>query len=196
MSPPAAAAGGGAPQYRRPAVSGSASLIRRRATGGGPFDFELPPLTSPIRYRDESGAALVEFALVVPLLLVLILGIADFGRALNYWIDSTHIANVAARYAAVNKNPAASGTLQRHMELQATAPELRDGSAQATPVDVCVTFPGGTNVGDPVRVEVKSTWSWLGYLVEEAGLDLDTELVGRATMRLEAKPTNYSAGCV
>jgi Flp pilus assembly protein TadG len=152
-------------------------------------------LTSPIRYRDESGTALVEFALVLPLLLVLILAIADFGRALNNWIDATHIANVTARYAAVNKNPAASGTLQRHMELQANTEELRDGSAQATPVDVCVSLPPDANVGDPVTVEVRSTWSWLGYLVEEAGLELETDLVGKATMRLEAEPTNYSAGC-
>src|SRR4051812_18664552 len=130
-------------------------------------------MTSPMRVRNESGTALVEFAFVLPLLLVLVLGIADFGRAFNYWIDSTHLANVTARYAAVNKNPGAadSRTLQRHMELQASTKELRDGSSQQTPVHVCVSFPLGTsNVGDPVKVEVKSTWSWLQYLVGRAGL--------------------------
>jgi Flp pilus assembly protein TadG len=154
-------------------------------------------LTSPFRYRDESGAALVEFALVLPLVLVLILGIADFGRAFNYWTDSTHLANVAARYAAVNKNPGTGAgiSLQRHMELQATTKELREGSSQQTPVDVCVSFPGGTAVGDAVQVEVKSTWSWLGYIVDRVGLAPETEIVGKATMRLEAQPTNYSAGC-
>ncbi len=156
-------------------------------------------MTSPIRIRDESGTALVEFAFVLPLLLVLVLGIADFGRAFNYWIDSTHLANVAARYAAVNKNPgaAASLTLQQYMELQASTKELRDGSDQQTPVDVCVSFPAGTrNVGDPVKVEVKSTWSWLG-LPRRAGSGLTSKTIkGSATMRLEAKPTNYSAGCV
>jgi Flp pilus assembly protein TadG len=148
--------------------------------------------------RDESGTALVEFAFVLPLLLVLVLGIADFGRAFNYWIDSTHLANVTARYAAVNKNPgtASSLTLQRYMELQASTKELRDGSAQATPVNVCVSFPAGTsNVGDPVKVEVTSTWSWLHYLVGRTGLTSKT-IKGSATMRLEAKPTNYEAGCV
>jgi Flp pilus assembly protein TadG len=154
-------------------------------------------MTSPIRIRDESGTALVEFAFVVPLLLVLILGIFDFGRAFNHWIDSTHLANVAARYAAVNSNPGAatSRSLQRYMESQASTKELRDGSTQQTPVDVCVTFPAGTsNVGDPVRVEVKSTWSFLGYLVGQTHLTSMT-LRGSATMRLEAKPTTYSAGC-
>ena len=100
-------------------------------------------MTSPMRFKDESGTALVEFAFVLPLLLVLVLGIADFGRAFNYWIDTTHLANVAARYAAVNQNPGAatSRTLQRYMELQASTKELRDGSTQATPVDICVSFP-------------------------------------------------------
>ena len=154
-------------------------------------------MTSPSPIRDETGTALVEFAFILPLLLVLVLGIADFGRAFNYWIDSTHLANVAARYAAVNKNPGAAGslTLQRYMELQASTNELRNGSTQTTPVDVCVSFPLGTsNVGDPVKVEVKSTWSWLHYLVGRTHLTSRT-IKGSATMRLEAKPTNYSAGC-
>src|SRR3954453_15240724 len=155
-------------------------------------------MTSPMPIRDESGTALVEFAFVLPLLLVLVLGIVDFGRAFNYWIDSTHLANVTARYSAVKKNPgaAASLTLQRYMELQASTKELRDGSTQQTPVDVCISFPLGTsNVGDPVKVEVKSTWSWLHYLVGRTDLTSKT-LKGSATMRLEATPTKYSAGCV
>lgn len=141
---------------------------------------------------------MVEFALILPLLLVLLLGMFDFGRAFNYWIDSTHLANVAARYATVNKNPgeAASRTLQRHMELQASTEELRNGSAQQTPVDVCVTFPDGTaNVGDPVKVTVSSTWSWLGLIVDRVGLAPTSQIGGSATMRLEATPSNYSAGC-
>jgi Flp pilus assembly protein TadG len=53
----------------------------------------------------ESGAVLVEFVLVLPLLLVLLFGMLDFGKAFNYWIDETHLANEGARFAAVNKNP-------------------------------------------------------------------------------------------
>src|SRR3954453_21714778 len=104
-------------------------------------------MTSPMSIRDESGTALIEFAFVLPLLIVLVLGIADFGRAFNYWIDSTHLANVAARDAAGNQNTRAGTprSLQRYMELQASTDELRDGSTQATPVDVCVTVPAGTS---------------------------------------------------
>jgi Flp pilus assembly protein TadG len=47
--------------------------------------------------RNEAGAALVEFVLVLPLLLVLLLGMLDLGKAFNYWIDETHLAHEGAR---------------------------------------------------------------------------------------------------
>ena len=59
----------------------------------------------PRAVRNEDGAALVEFVLVLPLLLLLLIGMLDLGKAFNYWIDETHLANEGARYAAVNKNP-------------------------------------------------------------------------------------------
>ena len=93
-------------------------------------------MTSPIRFRDESGTALVEFAFVLPLLLVLVLGIADFGRAFNYWIDSTHLANVAARYAAVNKNPGAADLA--HAPAAHGAPSVHERDARRQhPADAC-----------------------------------------------------------
>ena len=79
-------------------------------------------------FRDEErGVALVEFALVVPLLLVLLFGMLDFGHTFNYWIDATHLANEGARWAVVNKNPASSGTLQEYIQQQADTHELRNG---------------------------------------------------------------------
>ena len=50
--------------------------------------------------------------LVLPLLLVILFAMLDFGRVFNYWIDSTHLANEGARWAVVNNNPNTSGTLQ------------------------------------------------------------------------------------
>ena len=37
--------------------------------------------------KDTRGTALAELALVLPLLLVLIMGMLDFGKAFNEWID-------------------------------------------------------------------------------------------------------------
>ena len=78
------------------------------------------------RSSNERGAALVEFALVLPLLLVLVFGMLEFGKAFNYWIDTTHLANEGARWAVVNHNPG-SGTLQEYVKSRANTVELRDG---------------------------------------------------------------------
>jgi Flp pilus assembly protein TadG len=147
--------------------------------------------------RSEDGVALVEFALLLPLFALLLFGMLDFGRAFNYWIDETHLANEAARWAVVNKNPAASGSLQQYVRGQATTNELRNGGTASVPdpLQVCIEFPSGSsNVGDPVRVTLTTTYRWLGVIAGGTGVT-QTTVKGSATMRLEARPTNYSAGC-
>jgi Flp pilus assembly protein TadG len=151
----------------------------------------------PISLTGESGVALVEFALVLPVLLVILLGMLDFGKAFNYWIDETHLANEAARWAAVDKNPGA-GTLQSYIQQQATTEELRAGGSASVPTaaQVCVSFPAGTSrVGDPVKVTVTTTYNWLPFLSDKLSVASST-ISGSAVMRLEAIPSNYGAGCV
>src|SRR6187431_1979562 len=96
--------------------------------------------------HEERGVALVEFALVAPILLVLLFGMLDFGRVFNYWIDATHLSNEGARWAVVNKNPASSGTLQQYIQAQADTNELRNGGSSSVPsaLQVCISFPSGT----------------------------------------------------
>src|SRR4051812_47024222 len=57
------------------------------------------------RMRSERGTAMIELALVLPILLFLALGILDFGKAIAYWNDSNQMAGEAARFAAVDHNP-------------------------------------------------------------------------------------------
>jgi Flp pilus assembly protein TadG len=139
----------------------------------------------------------VEFALILPVFALLLFGMLDFGKAFNYWIDETHLANEGARWAVVNKNPASSGTLQESIRDQANTPELRTGGTPslADPLRVCIEFPNGTSkVGDPVRVTVTATYRWLGLITSQTSLT-ETPISGSSTMRLEALPTNYAAGC-
>jgi hypothetical protein len=51
--------------------------------------------------RGDQGAAAVEFALVLPVLLLIIFGIIDFGRMLNAQITLTEAAREGARAAAI-----------------------------------------------------------------------------------------------
>ena len=52
--------------------------------------------------RHERGASLVEFALLAPFLILLLLGIIEFGYLLGEFNDVRHGAREAARAAAVN----------------------------------------------------------------------------------------------
>ena len=60
--------------------------------------------------RSSQGQSAVEFAIVLPVILLIVLGILDFGRAYNYKNDETSLANQALRYAEVNDCPACGGT--------------------------------------------------------------------------------------
>lgn len=53
-------------------------------------------------FTDDLGQSLVEFALVMPLLLVIVLGVADLGRAYYYTSAIANAARVGAAYAAAN----------------------------------------------------------------------------------------------
>ena len=146
--------------------------------------------------RGEEGTALVEFALILPILALLLFAMLDFGKAFNYWIDETHLANEGARWAVVNRNPG-GGSLQQYLVDQATTAELRNGgtASVANPAEVCISFPSGTsNVGDPVLVTVSATYNWLPIISNRIGV-AQTTITGSSHMRLEAVPTNYSAGC-
>ena len=52
--------------------------------------------------KSERGAALVEAALVMPLLILLLMGIVEFGWAFTQTMEIRHAAREGARIAAVN----------------------------------------------------------------------------------------------
>jgi Flp pilus assembly protein TadG len=62
-----------------------------------------PATTSIKRAGDEQGTAMIEFALLLPLLLLLTFGIIEFGRAYNAKIELTGAVREGARAAALGK---------------------------------------------------------------------------------------------
>jgi hypothetical protein len=149
------------------------------------------------RLSREQGAALVEFALVLPILVVLLFGVLEFGMLFNYWIDETHLVNEGARWVVVNNNPGGSTPLQQYLRSQADTAALRTGG------HVCVSYPAGTsNVGDPVRVDMSYDAGipvLHGVMSRFPGffgsaLPTTIKVSGTSVMRLEAKPTNVTAG--
>jgi hypothetical protein len=151
--------------------------------------------------RSEDGQAIVELALVLPILLILLLGIIDFGRAISYWNDENSLANVAARYAAVGvisdtSSPCASSppvVLVTYIQCEAGqyAGTLKPpngisagGSGIVNGISVCVDPLGSDAVGTPVTVRVSATYDTLPFL-SGVGVNPTLNLTGTATMRVE-----------
>jgi len=55
-----------------------------------------------VRVRSAAGAALVELAVTLPVLTLILIGAADFGRVFYYSIELTSAARAGAQYAAYN----------------------------------------------------------------------------------------------
>lgn len=56
------------------------------------------------RRRDERGAAVVEFALILPVLILFVFGIVEFGRAYSARIELTAAVREGARAVALGAN--------------------------------------------------------------------------------------------
>ena len=137
----------------------------------------------------ERGTALVEFALIAPLLFLLIFGIIDFGRALDYYNQVTQLAGQGARAAAVYRNPdgtsITSGTsLQCQLIQKYTAqPELKNG-------EVVTITQTPNNVGDPVQVKVSYQFHFLPLIGVAANALGGLTLSSTQTERAEVLPTS------
>ena len=161
------------------------------------FDFTLSTTRSSL--QSENGQALVEFALVLPLLALLLVSMLHFGKVFNYWNDATHLTAEGARFAVVNRKPEPTSalSLQQQLRAQADTAELRNGGTPSVvnPAQVCVDFPtGNATAGEPVRVRMSFTYSWLPIIGASIGV-AQTTVTASAVMRLETPPTNFAAGC-
>jgi hypothetical protein len=161
----------------------------------------------------DRGVALVEFALILPFLLLIVLGMVDMGKAVSYLNDETHLANEAARYAAVNNSPDKTAgvpnkdSLNDWIKQNASSDELRNGggSIQGTGLTVTILFPdldntpGNPNpghcVGDPVKVTIRADYKWLDYLTLKGAVPAPvTAITGSSTMRLEKNYKEFPVG--
>ena len=123
--------------------------------------------------RGQSGQALVEFALIVPLILLLVVGIFDFSQAYNFKNDQTSLANQALRYAEVNACKVCGATpIEDYVKTTADSPDLQSGSSGtfgvASPgvtISFCLPQAGTTGaVGDAIEAKATSTYRWLPFL--------------------------------
>lgn len=77
--------------------------------------------------RSERGAVAVEFALLAPVLIMILLGIMEFGRAYNVQTTLTNAAREGVRHMAINNNQAAARTAVKNAATHLN-PTLADGN--------------------------------------------------------------------
>ena len=125
------------------------------------------------RQRRDRGAAAVEFALVMPLLLVLVLGIAEFGRAYNIQTTLSAAAREGVRTMALQNSASAARTATK----SAAAPAVNLTDGQITGLPTCPA--AGTNPLATTTVTVKYTMTFITDLFGMAPL----HLIGTGVMR-------------
>jgi len=94
------------------------------------------------RRNSESGAAAVEFALVVPILLVIVFGVITFGMVFASQLSMNSAARDAAR-AGVVQNLNAAGLTCSQIAAQARA-QVDPLGGKSTDVAITVTGPDGS----------------------------------------------------
>jgi Flp pilus assembly protein TadG len=110
------------------------------------------------RKNGEKGQALAEFALLVPLFLMLLFAIVDFGMGFHSWITVTNSAREGARVGAVHAplNVASSPCFGKASAEQCIYDRVLDSADladQATKMTVTITNAQGQS-GESVVVKV------------------------------------------
>ena len=96
----------------------------------------------------DRGSVAVEFALLLPILLLLIFGVVDFGRAIDAQITLTQAAREGARLAALGQS---NSTVVTRAQAAATG---------LSPVTVSVTSMCPVNAGVGVDAVVQTSYSF------------------------------------
>jgi hypothetical protein len=142
-----------------------------------------------LNLRRDDGVAMTEFALILPIFMVIVAGLLGFGRVFFYWIEANHTASETARWAIVDQNPFNPQTLQEHAAQSSTGEFESD-------VRVCISMPEGPVLGERLVVKVQKPFSFLPIL------NVGTITIrGSSTMRIEnfngpngSGPTAYATG--
>ncbi len=125
--------------------------------------------------RRERGSNLIEFALIAPVLLLIILGILDFGRAIYAYSVVANAAREGARYGIIHHDPSDIYDIQCR---------ARDTAVALNPEQLTVFVILPTEEQSTVQVEVTYLFRLITPLVAEA--------VGGSSVTLRSTATMYT----
>ena len=124
--------------------------------------------------KNEKGQALVELALVLPLLLALLCGIVDFGWIYYNQITLTNAAREGARYAVIHYDPATGWKEDATEKMMSTMVGVKSATA-------LVTDPVEQQITAYVTAEPKILTGFTSTLLGKQTIELHSS----CTMRLE-----------
>ena len=136
-----------------------------------------------IRSR-ERGAALVEFAILAPLLLLLVVGIVEFGWLFGQFNDVRHGAREGARFAAVDGGDNAAIRLRVCNAMEGLSAGISQLTVQLNPDG---DGDGDIFIGEPATIEVVATIDSLTS-VPFISAFLPPTLTSGVEFRLEQEP--------
>jgi Flp pilus assembly protein TadG len=116
----------------------------------------------------EDGAAAVEFALILPLFVMLTVGTISAGFAFHAWLNVTHGAQESSRFAATLSVDAAGGTtsawLNEVAERAAAASDISMAAGESEPdTTICVAVVSPANI-PPLNSHLTLTTTSAGTL--------------------------------
>jgi len=148
--------------------------------------------------KGEGAQSLAEFALVVPLLLLLVFGIIDFGLGLRAYISVSSGVREGARYAAVGNTAGtfvAGGTGECNGTTQTTVVGKVCANMKGLNLDdvtdVTVTYPNGKTPGNSVVVSAEYDYHYITPIrnivtfLSGGAIDDSITLSATTDMRLE-----------
>ena len=127
----------------------------------------MTTISRPVRRRTQGGSAAVEYALVLPLYLCILMGIVNGALVMYVWNCTAFAARAATRYAVVHGSTA--NYTCTTTDIQNVVYNSVPGMRKAT---VTVTWKPNNSPGSTINVYVKLSFSTFIPLIRSQSLAL------------------------
>jgi Flp pilus assembly protein TadG len=139
--------------------------------------------------RDDRGTALIEMAFTLPLLLLISIGIIEFGRAFQTWQILTNAAREGARVAVLPGISDSMVTARVQQYIQAGVLDAGVTPTISIQRNASISYGSGTATGSKVTVSYPYHFMFLNdvarLIVSNTTVGSDFTMATSATMRNE-----------
>jgi Flp pilus assembly protein TadG len=145
--------------------------------------------------RSQSGAAMVEFAIALPFLVFMVIGVVEVGRYMYFGILAAHAAEAAAEYGSQTlataadttgiKNAASADSAGLSTFLASPAPLCLQTSGETGSTPAPVTCPTGTPPAGTIEYVQVTVTGTFHSLLNYPGMPNSLPVTASTTMRIQ-----------